>query len=208
MKKPDQFDACAYHEAGHATMAWLQGNAIRERGIEVSAGGSAGIGSVHIRRRTVFVYAEAARMRPLFWRAAVRHAFADVAEYQAGWLAEHRRHGLGEAWRAEGDLEDALIFTQEEPGDWGDTATAMECLAILWRARCGLPEGAWIEGDGLRALIRAYRFSERRAAAMLYAPKTWAALSELAELLKGRGRVAAEEAEAIFERRGIPQRFV
>ena len=71
----------AFHEAGHAVVAVYQGNYIRERGVSID---EKGLGGIHIGMRSPTLGSAGWPHGP---HAMTRTLLLDLAESQAGWLA-------------------------------------------------------------------------------------------------------------------------
>ncbi len=87
-------EAAAYHEAGHAVIAWRHRQRVRAGGVWIDAKGYGG--NCHV--CSLVFPGEAVGMRGMgerFWRLYLARVTAQVEIDQAGWLAEYIHHGRG-----------------------------------------------------------------------------------------------------------------
>ena len=208
MVTTEQVKATAYHEAGHAVIAYRHCVAIREDGVSIDARRG---WYTHV-RPTVFP-GEAAMMRaqpdPSLWRMFFRRVVAEVEISQAGWLAEYLFHGKGGPVAAE-DVENecaawaGLSFAERQADDNGfdDIVQAVFWLMDFRRADTS--------HDGLRSedrrwVVHEYLHIQRRLLLVLRRARTWAAIVLLANTLVDRGRLDGDAVYSIIAAAGAPR---
>ena len=89
MLADDVLTATAYHEAGHAVVAFYQHNMIRERGVSINEDGT---GQTHSRKRVLgykYLLAGGDELPAHFRQTFYRDIQKDMAESQAGLVAEN-----------------------------------------------------------------------------------------------------------------------
>jgi hypothetical protein len=195
----------AYHEAGHAVVALLQDNPIRERGISVHASESGTsfdardrlAGESHFRGRVYPGYLAllketAERLkRPDMWETAgVQAAAADIRECLAGPIAEAIATGVRLSGIITGFGDQRTLLPSWQIN--GDTA----------RVRVILHELAAASGPTFDQ--RSFQLKcQNETAKMLRRPTSWRAVTWIAEALLIRGHLEAEEAEGIVSKAGV-----
>jgi hypothetical protein len=171
----DLLKATAFHEAGHATVAFRFGKYLRERGLSIDTA-SPGNGHAHIRGEIPIPDELNSDLPPALRRAQEKRLRSECMELLAGYAAEFR------GMRVRGF---PLI-------DSSDVRTAM--------ARIQFARGC--DENHAQYELQLYRLDVR---ALIQRPAMWSAISTLAgELLRARdGKLAAGEAEAVLKRAGL-----
>jgi hypothetical protein len=187
---PPEAEYVAFHEAGHAVIAYRVREIIRDPGISIVPTEDL-LGIAHIKGDDPWLI-QCLRQHSGFPRIALK-AFRRKAERNAlhllgGPLAELRflsgRSPSG-IWGYTGASEDEAMFTD-------DFQRYCALLNALTNGRD--------QGNGLYSL----RLNDR-VRRMLREPRTWLTVRTLAGRLMNRGTVSADEVEAIFRSAGVPQ---
>lgn len=159
----------AFHESGHAVMAWLQGSHVRERGISIAADGT---GECHTRSRVIpgVIPLLIADERYRSW--AQWAVEADIREYLAGPIAEklHRRLRRVALPGGATDYERVRMTLREADPDRKEQITTFR-IQMLY--------------DQTRRMIKR--------------PRRWAAIEFLASALATRGELSDDQANEMLE---------
>lgn len=201
-------EASAYHEAGHAVVAWRHNNIIREHGISIDG---QGLGQCHVRPQ-VFS-GEGQMMKTITdggraWRHFLYRVEAKVECDQAGMLVEIQHHQL---IRPDGvdvisyELEDMRWLDTEGHLEaiegWSDINFALWTLADARRAEAGHTE---LTSEDFDYIVRWYLRLQTKVARYIKRPRTWGAITALAEALIEHRKVDADRAEAILAEARAP----
>ncbi len=208
MERALQIRAAAHHEAGHVVMAWRLYNPIREGGVRIDegGGGGGGGGGCYTRKRMFFAYYKYLWQRPV-WPSVVKHVGYDVMEYLSGWAAEHIYHNLGN--RRSVHLEYEVVnlsyygslfsILRDEDAELDDTSHALGLLAEVRLAETGNTDFGELNEADWHRVTRRFGALESRVYRLLKHPRTWRAVSNLADVLVERRHVGPEEAESIID---------
>lgn len=168
-------EVTAHHEAGHAVAAYHFRNSIRERGVTVDLD-RPGNGAVHTRCEFMLDYDRCRTLGGAYWKRWQQQAEWEIICTLAGPLAEARYVNGGRS------PSGALT------GDTPDMRSAHELLGLL---NVDTELAVWMFCDQGRRILREL--------------KTWGAVCGLAARLIQTGYVSAEDTEALFETRQVPQ---
>jgi hypothetical protein len=168
--------ATAFHEAGHAAVAFRFGKYLRERGLLIDTA-NPGDGHAHIRREFLVPAHEVKDKLPAtFWCAQERRLRSECMEFLAGYAAEFRAMRVrGFPLIASADVHQAIGL-------------------IRHFRRC----------DESRAKLE-LQFYVLDVRSLIWRRAIWSAISTLAgELLRARdGKITADEAEAVLKCSGL-----
>jgi hypothetical protein len=164
-----QRDATAYHEAGHAVVAYVFGWWVAGRGIDIDAGQEV----------------------ELSYRQIDRTLDAEVVVSLAGWVAEFKLHGTGV--RRSEDAETLLLEIQMarlDPDNWDVDGT--DNLTVFARLLSDNPAAA----DEI--LLERYGAHEAATVRLLDEPIVWAAVERVAAVLIEHGKLSAVGVEVLL----------
>ncbi len=197
-----QFEAAAYHEAGHAVIAWRHRQIVRERGVTIDPSGA---GHTHV--RSIVSPGEGTAVKAngdvRLWKAYCRQVAAQVEIVQAGWLAEHLHHGMGGLHTAN-DVENVIADVEwygraaqvEANEEIDDLEFAVDTLIEAYRTETGRYE---LTDADAKEITRTYLQIQRRLFGILRRPRTWGAIEAVAEGLLERYRLDMEEIYSVIE---------
>jgi hypothetical protein len=158
----------AYHEAGHAVIATTCGWSVNHEGVEIDDRAYTGL--------------ELSVWDNNTWR--------QIHVNLAGWLSEHKFHGLG-GLREEADLE-YLIQLSKAP----ETADDMDIVSDDFCTFEALLEDYPDATD--KELISKYREYQREVTEELNEPHIWNAVETLATELIKKGKVEGDDANELI----------
>ena len=209
MDDQSQMEAAAYHEAGHAVIAWRHRRFVGERGLSIESGG---FGHAHVRRIVLPGEGDASKASgdERIWKAYCLRVTAHVEVYQAGRLAEHLHHGEGAGRYTANSVKDA-IYGSESYGlvdklndneEVDDLDSVLDALIEVRRVETGHyrlsdADREWIVREFLRI--------QKRLVLILRRQRTWRAIESVAKPLLERHRLGWEEVDSILEAAHPPQ---
>ena len=202
-------EAAAYHEAGHAVIAWRHGVVVRGDGVSIDPETYLG----YCRFRSMVYPGEAVvckRDGGRHWRSYLWRVNGEVAIDQAGQLAEQAHHGLGTphseievldelaTWASYGFAFGELL---KDEGHMADLPSAVFWLAEAQRAQVGTDR---LTDSDERLIARQYLSIQRRLCRILRRPRTWRAIEAMADRLVESHHIDGDEAFNIVEGCRVP----
>ncbi len=159
--------AASYHEAGHAVMAYQYGWWVNHEGVEV----------------------ERRQYTGLRCHGFAKSPTQEIPISLAGWLSEHRFHGLGGRFRKDEDLQnilDALEWPDDDE-DESDDAAVFRLIKDMY------PDDS--DGD----LIARYREWEQEVWGWLGDAELWTKVERVAESLWQHKKLTAKQVEQLID---------
>ena len=213
------FEASAYHEAGHAIIAWQKGNPILEPGITIDGCGAGNCPTQpRILQGEAFMWATLGGRE--IWNRFIVSAEAEMEEWLAGTIAERRflKSGKLPLKTLQLNLKSLFINTpsDNQPDDLKNTVSdfldfnpsdlrfSLRLMAEVRLAETGRADPAlWNQRDERAALAR-FRVIESRLLRTFREPMIWKAVGELAWMLLHRWQVTPAECKSLLRKKGIP----
>ena len=211
LKEADELERIAYHEAGHAVIAYRHGREVTKRGITFERDSLKRLlgGRAHL--KGTMPNSIAARSLgyggEVFERIMYERVTAQVEILQAGFLSEINRNWDGsELVRSpEQTAEEIMKWVQCGSarrrnrlcrGGLDDLSGAVLLLLSARQAKVGREE--LTEDDGCAVLCE-YHNGQSRMLQILRRQRTWRAIDALAKILLERGHLEAKDANRIID---------
>jgi hypothetical protein len=204
----------AYHEAGHAVFAWRQGIMIREGGVIV---GNWGDGVCHAGIQVCLGEERYWAASPNRWRYFVWKAEGEAAFLLAGPLATHRykkrcQFSTDMEWFEE-ELDEAFFGIQcdglegylEAQNEINDAVQIIISLGEVRLGETGKSDFQSLNSEDYFEIRTRIGRIERRVKRALRHPRTWAAITSVAEVLINTGFVDWEDVDDIIEAENPPR---